>query len=837
MTKEDLNEIIKDFHEEAMDMAMRRRGRPRKTLSLKTEPAAVESDRGDIPSQIKRRGRPRKTATMSSDEVISQNGIIGKKQNASSSAAASLFTEKLKERLTGATPKAETAATKSKIDLSSSTVIDVTDFAFEPKRDLRPFKYIKSPAGEDGVSYQLIHLSDGKLLRYSYEFKDYVLYKKLPKPIFLDKEATPLYFCIIAVVMFLYEQNDKVDETRRRLIEASVYLASKEGELPQTAFKNIALAASTTNEILLVFWDYFKREQSDLVMMGDSFEVATFAVYTSALPPYRYVSHGEMQKLVLEFLRFVFRNILPKKLEERGFIDAFLRHYFMSKGLSKVQLKEKLEKSGLPFKNGFALIEEGAAHIKLIPYSEETFVTSKVIDADYQPPNITKNTIFLSEGCKILLENLCFHDPYIYTVFRGGINAILHAYKTGNSNQSAFWFCGPPACAKSVIMKVFRRMVPPEKVKELTQIPNQFSQAELEDSALVLVSDIVEITLPLAQSIKKLIGRDTLRAEEKFVNGSRAIDTRCVVVFCSNFLPEDFTHLRDDEGIMNKLIVVQYPIGSRIKQEYQIPDLASYIDPYLPEIMNWALYVPPAIQINNLRATNYNKYRLTKKGADQAGGLIGYLKEHFAFSPSEEEYILVSELIQHMEETEKKSADDLTSGFRRGKSISSRRLGEAIVSLAEKWFCVHLEYKKYPKRDISPRPMLITNLQFKDHKTKEVPKGCQELIFAFSTDIIKLDDPFYATHEITWFHRLIKTKTQFDEAQKKLRDDRLESYDNELRLRELAEASIKTSTPNQNDQNIVALTTEESGKPKNKNQEEIQVDEWTRRLLAEGGCT
>lgn len=60
----------------------------------------------------------------------------------------------------------------------------------------------------------------------------------------------------------------------------------------------------------------------------------------------------------------------------------------------------------------------------------------------------------------------------------------------------------------------------------------------------------------------------------------------------SNHLSQKFTLMAQHKAIIGKLIILKYTLSSQILPELQISQLKSYLDPYLVDILNWAVYIP-----------------------------------------------------------------------------------------------------------------------------------------------------------------------------------------------------------------------------------------------------
>lgn len=651
-----------------------------------------------------------------------------------------------------------------------------SNYAVNSTMDVTPFKYIKMDPIDGQEPYEILDLETGFRLVYSPDDKDYIIHKKVKAPLFLSANQRKVYFAIIGVIIYVYDRQDRISEEILRLTEASVYLAPSDSPYPVTVLPDIKMLLGSTTELVYFFWTHFKSSGCDIFVVGDNLKTITLTVFTESVPPYREITPLEASQLVNKFLSELFQGVIPQKFQEKFFIEGFIDHICLHKAISTKEFETKIELTGVPFQDYFAQVEYLADDIKLLPYSKEVFTTQKVVKANYLMPVFKNNTIMLSRDCKTFLENLTCNDPYKYSVLRGFIRAMISAKQDGDSFQSAIWLHGPPACSKSLWVKVFKKMLREEEVAEMAHGPNQFSGSTLDKVKLIVASDVTNFSGSFYKLLKPLLGRDGLRGEKKHVQNVEIIRTKAVIVFVSNFAPTDISFIKSDLAVLEKLIVVEFPPEATIPPELQVPNMEDLIERFIPEIFNWAIYAPVSVLRYLIRATSYNNYRMRRTEIESIGGLAGFLRDNYMYSSDPDAFVSIVDLRTHMAQHQEISGDDILKAVVKGEQVkdNNAQLAAMVTNVLRNNFARSATYQRYSKRDRgNTRPMGIKGLIPKPAEGQPIPEKAEYLEFKFEKGPeLKLDDPFYAQQRICWLRKEHISDEAFTENQNKIKEHR-----------------------------------------------------------------
>jgi len=94
---------------------------------------------------------------------------------------------------------------------------------------------------------------------------------------------------------------------------------------------------------------------------------------------------------------------------------------------------------------------------------------------------------------------------------------------------------------------------------------------------------------------------------------------------------------------MDKLIRVKLGSDLQIPSKYQIADISNYLDPYIPDIFNWALHAPGEILPNFIRAVDLNYYISSGK-AEDLKGVPGFIASCCYKPKDPESFVALSDL-------------------------------------------------------------------------------------------------------------------------------------------------------------------------------------------------
>nr|YP_009728240.1 putative plasmid-associated DNA primase [Colemanosphaera angeleri]QIA47176.1 putative plasmid-associated DNA primase [Colemanosphaera angeleri] len=379
------------------------------------------------------------------------------------------------------------------------------------------------------------------------------------------------------------------------------------------------------------------------------------------------------------------------------------------------------------------------------------------------------------EACKLVLENLCMNDPYIYSAIRGTLRTILTAPIDGDLFQSALWLCGPPGSSKSVIADLFKRFVPKETIAEFAHTTNQFTGSSLANKRLIIFSDTVGLSQAQFQMVKPLLGRDALRNERKFLNEVTSVSSKAAIIFVSNFHPSEIPHIKADEAVLEKLIVVQFPAEAAIPPQLQMPKFVDYMDKFIPKIFNWAMFTPPSVLRNHIRAAAYNNILRSRQDPASVGGLSGYIMEYCVYSSDPDDVIFINDIKQSIKEDSEKTGDDYlrTLVTETRYKESNAQLGSSIVTTIKNVFNRSVTYQRYTRRDKGvTRPMVIKNMAWKPKDGIPLPETHEPFEFKFGNLKTQLDEPFYAEQRICWLKTALSQSDYLYQNQKELKEYR-----------------------------------------------------------------
>lgn len=165
---------------------------------------------------------------------------------------------------------------------------------------------------------------------------------------------------------------------------------------------------------------------------------------------------------------------------------------------------------------------------------------------------------------------------------RGFLRTLLTAQQEDHMFQSAVWISGPPACSKSLWVRILKRFVATDRVVEFTKEITNFSSSQFENAQLIVFSDLIIQKQKHLEILKPLIGRDLLTSEVKYEAKVQYFQSKSAFIFTSNYTSNEIASARDDEAFMQKLIHVEFPTYLSIPLQNQTPGIEYKIDDLLP---------------------------------------------------------------------------------------------------------------------------------------------------------------------------------------------------------------------------------------------------------------
>lgn len=672
--------------------------------------------------------------------------------------------------------------TSETLSYNSSEIMSATNFACNMHADLTNIRYLATDLRRSGPGYpsKIVEIETGYQFKFDPQLKKYVELWKYPRPLDLFPHEAKIYYAVCAAVQWGLDRPKGFNPDIERFIEASI-LTNRHyfGDgLPKPMFKYAATYFKGALELVELMWYNHPQVQSFVIRIGFDQNIKIYS-YTNQVPTYREVSLNAFNKLVYKFLKFVFPSYAPSDCQRPQFTQAFVSLLIRNYGLDLYEFGEKHMKTGVPFSDVFLYVPQNAAQVEKLPYTKDVFTVEEPIKSKYIEPKFEKNMIVLSDMCMLVLENLCAGDGYLYVVLRGLIRNVLLAHYEGTAVQTGFWLYGPPACMKSVWVKLLKKLISREFLEEYSHAPNQFTAGLLEGKKLVVLSDVTDLGQDQYKHLKPILGRDLVQSLLKYKNGSRTFIPSHITVFVSNSSPYEVHGVKNDPAFLQKLVLAPFPSEAAIDQKRQIPNVERFFDFVLHEIINWALYAPQSTLENFIRATRLNLYLQHRQGNDNIGGLPGFLKDHYMFSSSPEAFTTISDLIIHLKQYQERSSDDVVlTDLNSTRSGQHQRLQKEIVNCVSTNFGRTIVYCRYTRRDKDGiRAMGFKGLIRKpDTKKGEQESEALEAVpFELRSEQlkIKLDHPFYTEQRIGWLMSDNLDYEGFEQTQKGIRNDRI----------------------------------------------------------------
>jgi hypothetical protein len=515
------------------------------------------------------------------------------------------------------------------------------------------------------------------------------------------------------------------------------------------------------NDILYAILNYKYSIEKHIFMVGDDFSSCKIFVYSETNKNYKIRTKGEFVKDLSKKVKKLYKGVTPPSCGSHSFYYSFQQYLFTSLNISSPTLLQKMP-LGVSFLNGFALINTNTNVTELIDLSPSVLTTQKPINDSYALPkfeetpedmkkavdqlihNVLTGGIVISHATRIFLENLTLGDEYNYNAFRGFLYSLITAAKEGKNFQRAFWLSGPPGCSKSLFAALCRLLVEEAFVKEFKRVINQFSAGQIKDARLILISDLNTVTPQLIQLLKQILGRDTLDSEKKNVQETSAINSYAQVLIPSNKRPTDFSLIREDEALLEKIVEVHYPSYASIPPHLQVANFQDHFHVFMKDIFNWAIHAPKSCLNMHVRGKIFRQIAADKISSNIMG-LEGFLKECLCFQP--DSFMLIDDVQKAMRSYVETTKDDSIKCYYEGK-ISNADVGAAIQNLCRKAFDEEVLYMRSSKiiKDKN-RPYGLKNLSLIQ------PNGLFPGQRSFSKKISKmysLPPAFYSEQKIAW---------------------------------------------------------------------------------------
>jgi len=317
-------------------------------------------------------------------------------------------------------------------------------------------------------------------------------------------------------------------------------------------------------------------------------------MYTGSVPTYREIKETEALSVVNRWFNTLYGDAIPPEINnvvfEMRFLDYLTQHNFCTNAAFR-----DLQPIGEPFKNVYASVELNHPKILEKQYGPDLVVLQEAIQDNYTSIHFVTNgygssKVFLKDATIKFLKVICGDSPYNITILRLLIRNIITSPFEGRNWQSAVFLYGAPGTSKSVWADLVKRLVPSHHVQEFNrhQNKNTFSVGQLADCRLliVIVSDLTQITNKQVEVLKRVLGRDTLTHETKYLSEFGIISPSCQILIISNKGPNEFPLFGNDQAIMDKLIKVYLGPVLQIPSKLQLPNIATSLDRYISDIFN-----------------------------------------------------------------------------------------------------------------------------------------------------------------------------------------------------------------------------------------------------------
>ena len=581
--------------------------------------------------------------------------------------------------------------------------------------------------------------------------------RKIPPPLFLNnQEDIWRYYFIYAHLKC--ELLVATDTWVQRFIEASirnfVKRADHKSTDPYTLVPTVkGYAISRSDAVLLLFKSMSLSK--DLLFVGDSVREYKVYRYQKGTPPYREVTPGEVVKTLWQWLKSIFASSIPQELTNRAALEKLARYLGTNSLISKKSFEES-NLMGVPFEDVFASVVPPHPTVIPLSYDERVFAL-EVLPVKYTPVTFDGDQVVISKVTKLFLENLTSNSQYKYNVLRGFCRILITAAREGRNFQTCLWVSGPPGTMKSTWPNFVKLLVDPRRVQEQAKQITPFTSGQLENCHLLILSDVQSISKDVVGLLKALVGRDSIALQQKYVQDIHVINPCCQVMIVSNFPPEHFPDVWNDEGMMSPIIHVEFSDSDRIPPELQISNLSDYLKPMMSDIFNWCIHAPSELFLFHVRNQFYKFYRqLEQKKPTE--GFACFIEEKFVYDTSSEAFIPNQDIDILLRDYVQETADPIVEDFLKRK-IAKREMSVFLPMRVLEAFGKKITHTRWSSRrnfnEVYDRPYGFRNLARKE-KSKEGKvqlTNTQELFVRkseFDANLPPLPDAFYTSQKISW---------------------------------------------------------------------------------------
>lgn len=515
---------------------------------------------------------------------------------------------------------------------------------------------------------------------------------------------------------------------------------------------------SSMDAIIAKLWNASIGQNNHVIIVGDTCGQPRFYRYTGKTPTYECITESMLYKSIYIWLNELFKGSIPAAVSTKSFVGKLIDQLVIQSVLSEGEFKKIYHKPGIPFNNGYLVIQPQATKLHLVPYGPEIFVEQQPYNYPYKEPIIENGKIILSEETQDLIEILTNYQPDKVNILRVLFRRCLTSTIEGRSFQSGFYISGPAGTGKSSIAEIIKKMVPRDEIQELDRNHNQFSNGQFKNCRVLLISDLKELSPASVATLKVILGRDTLSTQEKYVQGVGLIEPYLTVVMISNIDLDNFWALKHDQAIMDKLLHFRFTAEDVVPAQYQIADFREAIPMYISDLANWAMSAPKEAIESQKRATGYND--MQRKESTRDTSLAGYLCEYFWYHPTN--FYSINDFSSHLEKSIEMTGNDSLLPLLKLKKTN---LISIVKGTMDQHFHLKVEEKRRSTKDEAGfRPLGIMGLLPKAKKDDFPPVGAKVIDYPVVTNFIDLPGVYDAKPTIAWFQQDENTVKQSTRA-------------------------------------------------------------------------
>jgi len=439
-----------------------------------------------------------------------------------------------------------------------------------------------------------------------------------PKPTpLLQTKGTKKRFYLMCMAC-LHLSSLKLDNFTVRAITASINLPSKH---PMRSFTkeynndecllHYSNFSRSKEGILTELWKLWFRdmEGKTIISVTDDPNIIKRYMYNNSVPTYKELTESEAINIVKNWCSLIF-PLAVREIDTVQFYKIFLTYLATDSPVSTDSFT-KMTPVGAYFKNFAATIEPGNLEVQLRPYNKSIVSPKRIIQSDYRRPSFSTSDlsgtkIGMSEEAINFLKVICGSESYNLNVLRVFLRNVLTAPYEGRFFQSALYLYGAPGTSKSMWAELIKALVPPEQIQEFSRTQNQFSAFQLKNCSVLIVSDLQMLLKSHTDVFRRILGRDQLTSEEKYVSGFEIVEPYCQVIIISNEPPDAYSLFQRDQALLDKLIKVYLGPELQIPTDLQIADLREHLHVLCSDIFNWAIHLKRSDLQHFIRAVDLN---------------------------------------------------------------------------------------------------------------------------------------------------------------------------------------------------------------------------------------